>query len=488
MTEPVFEISLAELLDGWVDSGPVPATRIGGLALDHRRLEPGDAFVALAGGQSHGMDYLNAAIESGAVAIIHDGRREAPADCPVPAPAVAGLSERLPELARRLWGDMSEMDLLAVTGTNGKTSVAWLLAQALDGAMIGTLGVGRPGHHDPGSLTTPDVLAIYRALARLRDHGVHCVVLEASSHALDQQRLAGLEFTSVVFTTLGHDHLDYHGDLHAYGEAKARLFRDFVSTRQIINVDDPFGRMLADELGDAAGLLTCGVQTEQPVDVRGRLLAADRTGIQAELTVAGQTFKVSASLLGRVNLYNLLIVAGELNARGVSAEQISTTLAKLEPVPGRMQPVSGARGRTVVIDYAHTPDALESTLGSLRELTVAQLWCVFGCGGDRDRAKRPRMGRVAESLADQIVLTDDNPRHEDSLAIIRAIQAGMRRPQRCYVIPDRAEAIRKTIDLAGDDDLILVAGKGHETEQIVGDRKLVFSDEAVVRQVLEAAA
>lgn len=481
-------ISLATLLAGMAADKRLPDVRVRGLALDARRLEQGDAFVALAGRQAHGLDYLADAVEAGAALIIHDGAREMPSDCPLPAVSVERLDEQLPELARRVWGDMTDMDLLAVTGTNGKTSIAWLLAQAIDGAMIGTLGVGRPGRHDPGSLTTPDILTVHQSLARLRDQGLTRVVLEASSHALDQQRLAGLEFTAAIFTTLGHDHLDYHGDLQAYGTAKARLFRDLASQRQIINLDDNFGVSLARELKHSPGRVTYGIQTRESVDVRGCLLAADRKGLKAELSIHGQVVTVQAPLLGRINLYNLLVIAAELAARELSPEQIVKVIGRLKPVPGRMQPVIGPRGRTVVIDYAHTPDALENTLGSLRELTPARLWCVFGCGGDRDQAKRPRMGRIAESLADQVILTDDNPRHENSLTIIRAIQAGMRHPQRCQVIPDRATALRKALNSAGDNDVILVAGKGHETVQIVGDDQLEFSDQEVIRQLLEEAA
>ncbi len=488
MTEPRTKIALGDLLEGLGDCGDASGIEVSGLALDARRLQAGDAFVALSGRQSHGMDYLADAIQAGALAVIHDTNSRPPPDCPLPVVAVAGLKEHLPRLARQVWGDMTDMDLVAVTGTNGKTSLAWLLAQAIDGAMIGTLGIGRPGRQESGWLTTPDILSVYRSLASLRDQGLTRVVLEASSHALDQHRLAGLELTTAIFTTLGHDHLDYHQDLKAYGQAKARLFRDFVSQRQIINLDDAFGKTLANELQDSSGRITYAVQAGESVDVRGGLLSTDSHGLRAELVINKQPLVVTSRLLGRINLYNLLVVAAELGARGMTPEEIGAAIRDLEPVPGRMQPVTGPQGRTVVIDYAHTPDALENVLGSVRELASGQLWCVFGCGGDRDPAKRPRMGRVAESLADQVILTDDNPRHENSLAIIRAIQAGMRNPQRCHVIPDRATAIRKALNLAGDSDLILVAGKGHETEQIVGERRLEYSDEAVVRQILEEAA
>ena len=242
MTEPRTRLTLAELLAGLAPVAGHSDTPVRSLALDCRQIDTDDVFVALAGQTAHGLDYLEQALERGAVAVLHDGKGQPPESCSVPVIAIDHLSEHLPELARRLWGDpAATMELIAVTGTNGKSSVAWLLAQALDGAMIGTLGIGRPGQHQPGSHTTPDLLSLYRALARLRDAGIKQVVIEASSHALDQQRLAGLAFSSVIFTTLGHDHLDYHPDRKAYGAAKARLFSDYPSQRQIINVDDDFG-------------------------------------------------------------------------------------------------------------------------------------------------------------------------------------------------------------------------------------------------------
>lgn len=478
--------SLPALLGGLIDNDRIPTLEISGLELDSRRVRHGDAFLALAGSRGHGMDYLDQVVNAGAVVVLHDGRAVAPADCPVPLIEVPALDERLEVLAKRFFGDPSEsMDLVAVTGTNGKSSVAWLLAQALDGAMIGTLGIGRPGAHRKTEMTTPDLLTVYRELRCLREAGLKTVVLEASSHALDQGRLAGLAFTSVIFTTLGHDHLDYHADQQAYGAAKARLFFDYASARQLINLDDAFGQELAGRLGDSSSLIGYSLANHPQARVHPVSFACDRDGLQAELSMDGRCLSVRSKLLGRVNVWNLLIVAGELVARGYSDDQIVDALGCLESVPGRMQPVRNGNGRLAVVDYAHTPDALNNALESLRELTSRELWCVFGCGGDRDRAKRPRMGRIAESLADHVVLTDDNPRHEDSMAIIRSIQAGMNRPERCLVIRDRAKAIARAISASVIGDVVLVAGKGHESEQLIGDERRPFDDVACARQALE---
>ena len=476
---------LADLLHGLADAGHRADLAVRGMAIDSRQLRPGDVFVALAGSAGHGLDHLAAARAAGAVAVLCEPGDLERVDQDFPALAVAELRSRLPELARRLWGDPSGMDLVAVTGTNGKSSIAWLLAQALGGAMIGTLGIGRPGEQVNAGLTTPDLLSVYRALAELREDGIKRVVMEASSHALDQARLAGLAFSSVIFTNLGHDHLDYHADRQSYGAAKARLFSDYISQRQLINVDDDFGRELAARLAASPGLITYGCRADRSPDVGGRLLATTRSGLRGIVQLPDLELTLESCLLGRINFMNLLVLVAELDARGYPPEDIQRRISGLAPVPGRIQAM--AEGR-VVIDYAHTPDALENVLSSLRELTPGDLWCVFGCGGDRDRAKRPLMGRIAESLADRVILTDDNPRSESSLAIIREIQAGMRHPDRCQVVPDRAEAIARAIHGAADDDVVLIAGKGHETEQLIGSERLAFSDQQAAAAALAVSA
>lgn len=482
-------VTLAALLGGLVGSGArPPAIDCGDLVSDSRAVGPGDVFVALAGNRVHGLDYLEPARAAGALAVLYDpGQGRAPPqadDCF----AVPGLAGRLPELARRRWGHPDRrMRLHGVTGTNGKSSCAWLLAGALDGGLIGTLGGGRPHALQPTSHTTPDLLTLYKRLSELAEAGIEDVALEVSSHALDQGRTAGLAFETVTLTNLSQDHFDYHADLHTYGQAKARLFRDHAWRRALLNVDDAFGRHMAAELSGQGEVWTFGAAAS--ADVRIEVSRTDVTGSEVHLFSPGGRVVCNSQLLGAFNAYNLAVVAGVLCHLGVSTDATGRRLSGLEPVPGRMNRLPGGADRPdVIIDYAHSPDALEHVLTALAALTAGEIWCVFGCGGERDRGKRPKMGAIAEKGAHHVVLTDDNPRAEDGLAIIRDIQAGMARPHRARVIRDRAAAIRGAIAEAGAGDVVLVAGKGHETRQIVGDRNLPFSDFGVARQALEMAA
>ncbi|MEM7054060.1 MAG: UDP-N-acetylmuramoyl-L-alanyl-D-glutamate--2,6-diaminopimelate ligase [Pseudomonadota bacterium] len=482
-------IRLGDLLNGLVAELDVELAglTIGGLSLDSRQIEPGDVFIALAGQQQHGLAFAEQALAEGAVAVLYDDQADAPNN--KNAIQISGLKSQLSKLAQRCWNDpASGLDLIAVTGTNGKSSVAWLLAQALDGGMIGTLGTGRPARFASATHTTPDVLSLYRTLAALKVEGIKTIAIEASSHALDQQRLAGLEFSSAVFTNLGHDHLDYHGNLDHYAAAKARLFRDYDSQRQLICVDDAFGRELAEELNASAGLIRYGLEAEHAPQISAEFVRADLDGLKLNIQLPSGRVECHSRLIGRVNALNLMVVAAELDQRGVSHDAIARIIARLEPVPGRMTQLRGPAGQVVVVDYAHTPDALENALISLRQLTDDRLICVFGCGGERDRAKRPMMGRVAESLADRVYITDDNPRHEDGLVIVREIQAGMAHPARSRVLRDRAAAIHAAIDDAGSNDVVLIAGKGHESEQIVGDEVRAFSDLQTARAACSEAA
>ena len=481
-------IRLGDLIQGLAQpADPIRTQWVGGLSLDSRRIEPGDVFVALAGHQQHGLAYADQALANGAVAVLHDGRGgRAEGEHYI---RIEQLPQQLPALARRCWNDPADgLDLIAVTGTNGKSSVAWLLAQALNGGMIGTLGVGRPERFSSGTHTTPDLLSLYRTLAALKRDGITTIAIEASSHALDQKRLAGLKFSSTVFTNLGHDHLDYHGNLENYAASKARLFRDYDSTRQLICVDDAFGRELAAERVDAEGLIRYGLELKHAPEVSAEIQSADLDGLSLDIALPSGRIHCQSRLIGRVNALNLMVVAAELSSRAIPHHEIARIIATLEPVPGRMTQLRGPADQVVVVDYAHTPDALENALVSLRALTQGRVICVFGCGGERDRAKRPMMGRVAEALADRVYITDDNPRHEDGLSIVREIQAGMAEPARSLVQRDRAIAIRRAIEDAAAGDVVLIAGKGHECEQIIGDEARPFSDLQTVRAALSEAA
>ena len=480
---------LEQILHGLVDAARIPSLSIAGLAMDSRRLAPGDAFLAVKGTRGHGMEHAESALHAGAAVVLHDGGVPVPEEIRARCLEVPGLAAEMHTLCIRYWDDPgSKLDLTAVTGTNGKSSVAWLLAQALNGSMIGTLGIGRPDALSAASHTTPDLPSLYKTLAGLRDDGVGKVVLEASSHALDQKRLAGLRFGSVIFTNLAHDHLDYHGSLAAYGRAKARLFTDYPSRHQLINVDDEYGRRLADELKDSPGLVRYGLETARRPDVLGTIRRATLEGLQMDVNTPEGRVCCTSRLIGRINASNIAIVIAELTVRGYNVDDIAGIVADLDPVPGRMNRIDGPSGQRVVIDYAHSPDALENALTTLRQVTDERLVCVFGCGGERDRGKRPMMGRIAESLADEVILTNDNPRAENPMKILREIQAGMARPDRVRVIPDRRQAIGCAVAGTGMGDCVLVAGKGHEQTQDLGDSVIAFSDFDAVKSALVQAA
>lgn len=471
---------------------------------DSRLLIPGAVFVAMAGERRHGLVGLEEAIERGASAIIHDGQAD-PADLArlknikIPVVECKTLEQELPDWLSFFFNSpLDGLTLHAVTGTNGKSSIAWLLAQALDGAMIGTIGTGVPGQHHKAALTTPSIFSLYRHLAECRHQGIQHVVIEASSHALVQGRLRGLSFETTIFTNLGHDHLDYHGDRASYGQAKQRLFVEFASRYQLINVDDAFGAELFAELSAVATttptqVLAYGLSQHHPNQAWAEVSAdTSAPGLRATLHLSnGASVAIDSALIGKINAYNLLVCAQIMHQLGFDADTLAKRLAAFTPPPGRMECIppsglnAGDRPR-VVVDYAHSPDALRDALLMLRRMCQGQLWCVFGCGGNRDPSKRAPMGRVAESVADRVVLTDDNPRHESSLAIIRAIQSGMRHPERARVLIDRPEAIAYAIEQARPDDVVLVAGKGHETEQIMGDRRIELDDRLIAKQALDA--
>ncbi len=459
-----------------------------GLSADSREIIPGDVFLAFPGGVHDGRHYIPQALSAGAAAVLWEAEGYRwPSEWGQPNLPVAGLRALVPELAARWYGEPSRaLWVTGITGTNGKTSVAHWLAQALTAlgrrsAVLGTLGNGFPGALTPARHTTPDCVRLQRLLAAYRAAGAQAAVMEVSSHALDQGRVQGVHFDVAVLTNLSRDHLDYHGDMQSYAQAKAKLFGWPDLKWAVLNLDDELGQGLHARLaGSRVERLGYGLADGE---IRGRILGLDATGLRLAVSTPWGRGEVASPLLGEFNAYNLLAVLGGLLAAGVGLEDALEALARLGPVPGRLQTLAGGGDApTVVVDYAHTPDALEKTLKALRPVTRGRLWCVFGAGGGRDRGKRPLMGAVASALADQVVVTSDNPRHEDPAAILADILAGM--PPGQTAILDRAEAIRHAVQGAQTGDVVLIAGKGHEDYQEVQGVRLPFSDLEVARAAL----
>ncbi|HUD43213.1 MAG TPA: UDP-N-acetylmuramoyl-L-alanyl-D-glutamate--2,6-diaminopimelate ligase [Dokdonella sp.] len=487
-----YRASLKDLLAGVVDAGDVV---IGGLEQDSRRIVSGDAFVALRGTRTHGLAHAPRALERGAAAILAE--LPLPSDAPilpgtVPLIGIEDLRGKLGAIASRYYGEPSQaLRVVGVTGTNGKTSTVQLLAQALShlgrrAATIGTLGAGLYGALAPGEHTTPDAIAVQRLLAEFRDAGATDVAMEVSSHALAQGRVNAVAFSVAVFTNLTRDHLDYHGSMAAYGAAKAGLFRFPGLAAAVLNLDDPFGAALAVQLPESLQRVTCGLDDPR-ADVRAGAIAASVEGLAFELHTPWGAGPVRTRLLGAFNVANLLAVVACLGIAGVAFDEIVAALAVLEPVPGRMSRLGGHDDvPLLVVDYAHTPDALEKALTTLRAHGAGDLICVFGCGGERDAGKRPQMAAIAESLADRVVVTDDNPRGEDGDTIVADILAGFVAPGRVTVQRDRARAIAEAVRGARGGDIVLIAGKGHEPYQEVGGVRHPFDDRRVAQAALEA--
>lgn len=504
--------SLNQLLS-WMGLPPQPGDRpVGGLCLDSRRLRSGDVFLAMSGHQIHGLDFAYQAQRAGAAAILSEppraGRvkpksRREPLDIPVIE--VPDLGMRLGDLAAA-WFDYPSRHLAvtAVTGTNGKTSVAWLLLQAwqalgYQSAYIGTLGQGDLDGLTPLKNTTPSALEMQALLADFRQRGYQRVSVEVSSHALSQGRDKGLHVRHAIFTNLSRDHLDYHNTMAEYQQAKARLFRHPELQYAIINQDDVAGREISQQLADGAirWPYAASGQLVEVSAMAGAMVARDirlhPAGLDftlCQLDAKGkpvQQAPITTALFGHFNVDNLLAVAAALLAEGEAFERVAAVLPRLKPVPGRMNRVhQNGDGPLIVVDYAHTPDALEQVLKALKQHNARKIWCVFGCGGNRDKGKRPQMGHIAEQWADEVILTDDNPRFEDGNAIIEDIKFGMLSQPR--VIRDRQKAIEHVIRNACASDLILIAGKGHEAWQEVQGEYLPFDDRRIARQLLEDCA
>ncbi len=494
---------LPQLLAGFALHDPVPDIKICNIASNSAQITPDSAFVALPGIKSNGIDYAIDAVKAGAVVVIYDASdeyslsripllRKQVDTCWV---GVDQLERANGHIVSRFFGDPGRaMTIVGITGTDGKSSVTHLVTQALTRigkscASIGTLGYGIANELTPDSLTTPDAVSLQSRLFQFQQQRCEYVVMEVSSHALEQFRVNGCDFDIAVLTNLGRDHLDYHGSHESYAAAKARLFHEFELSGRVVNADDAFGASLSQAV-DQDSLYRYSVLSDAGRGAEVRLKSCELTANGQNvcaITPLGEITAVTA-LIGRFNVENTLACIATLVALGLDYSQLEIAVKDLKPIPGRMEKFNGSRGMaSAVIDFAHTEQALRACLTASREHTSGELWCVFGCGGDRDQGKRSGMGRAVEQLADRAIVTDDNPRNESPEKIVSEILAGMQHPDRACVVHNRQAAIEYALSQATADDLVVIAGKGHEQEQIVGNERRPFSDRHVVGRILQVS-
>ncbi|GGC02115.1 UDP-N-acetylmuramoyl-L-alanyl-D-glutamate--2,6-diaminopimelate ligase [Dickeya fangzhongdai] len=486
--------NLRDVLAPWVTDAPERALRE--MTLDSRVAAAGDLFVAIVGHKTDGRHYIPQAIAQGVAAVVAQADDATPDGTltemhGVPVIYLGNLNQRLSALAGRFYRQPSaSLQLIGVTGTNGKTTTTQLLAQwsqalGKTSAVMGTVGNGLLGHVVPSENTTGSAVDVQQILSQLVEQGADFAAMEVSSHGLVQHRVEALSFAAAVFTNLSRDHLDYHGDMANYEAAKWRLFAEHQVGQKIINADDNVGRRWLSRLPEAVAVSVAG-----KIDAgRAHWLKATRidyhdSGFTVQFDSNWGAGEINSRLMGEFNVSNLLLALATLLSLGYSLEQLVKTGSALQPVCGRMEVFLAGGRPTVVVDYAHTPDALEKALAAARLHCRGVLWCVFGCGGDRDRGKRPLMGAIAEQLADRVIVTDDNPRSEDPQAIVTDILSGLLDAGRVQVIAGRAEAVTSAVMQAGADDVVLVAGKGHEDYQLVGNERLDYSDRITVARLL----
>ena len=494
-------VPLAMLLEGLADCSAYGQVRVGGISIDSRKTRHGDLFLACHGTNTSGVHYIRKAIDAGAAAVAAESDAgTAVFTDEVPVIPVDGLRNKAGVIAARFYGHPSAgMNVIGITGTNGKTSVSCFIAQALAGysgrnvGLIGTLGYGPYSKLVSGLNTTPDPVVLQQTLADLLHEGTDTVIMEVTSIGLDQGRVAGVDFNMGVLTNLTVDHLDYHGDMHTYAGAKKQLFTSHGIRHAIINTDDEYGARLCSELGGEVPIISYGLVDELPATQAGPapsavLAVVDETqaGLSLDITSPWGRGKLTAGISGRYNAYNLLASLAVLCLLEIPFEQALKQLSMLTPVPGRLEKFGGNGRPEVFVDYAHTPDALDHVLQFLKEDCSGKLICVFGCGGNRDRSKRAPMGTIAETYADRVIVTSDNPRFEAPALIIEDILAGISNKEDVQVVEDRTQAITTAMNSAAAGDIVLIAGKGHETYQEIAGQRIPFSDRQLVRSLLEA--
>jgi UDP-N-acetylmuramoyl-L-alanyl-D-glutamate--2,6-diaminopimelate ligase len=497
----VAQKSLKELTAGLVD---VPAgIVVTDVTIDSRAASPGSLFLACRGRSHHGLEFARQAVARGARVVLYESAHEAPGvpdfGSEIFVAAVPELSRHVGTIADRFFGSPSQAITVAgITGTNGKTTCAYLLAQALSAlgtpaAYAGTLGYGMPGALTPSEHTTSDAVTVHRRLDQLRAQGAGYVCMEVSSHALDQDRVAGVRFHTAVFTNLTRDHLDYHGTMESYAAAKALLFAWSTLVLRIINIDDAFGNKLAGRPSEARLIVTSRrpflpddviPQARTAEFVRAINVKTESTGLTIGIRSSWGDGELTVPLIGDFNVDNVLTVLAVLLAGDVPLAEAGRALAQCKPPSGRMEVFGGGAQPVAIVDYAHTPDALSKALRAARKHTAGKLHVVFGCGGDRDAGKRPQMGALAAELADEVIVTDDNPRTEDPERIVADIRVGMPSKRPVQVEHDRRRAIQLALSRASAGDVVVIAGKGHEDYQIIGAERRSFSDQAVVRELL----
>ncbi|MBL7004294.1 MAG: UDP-N-acetylmuramoyl-L-alanyl-D-glutamate--2,6-diaminopimelate ligase [Gammaproteobacteria bacterium] len=492
-------VKLADILDGYQIDSPVPEITLQKMTANTAELKEGDAFLALNGVSRHGIDFALNAEQAKASVVLFDSTDEYAKQrlvllnkqMSIPLLGVAHLNRVHGEILSRCYGEPSkQMQLIGVTGTDGKSSVTHLLVQAftrlgLSAASIGTLGIGIANDLKPNSHTTPDAGSIQSYLADFLQQKCEIVVMEVSSHALHQYRVEGCAFDIALLTNLSSDHLDYHQDIKHYAAAKEQLFHWDTLSARVLNGDDKFGQALTSKF-DASSVVAYSANQDksQSTVYLKSVEKKDRLKVLTIETPKGELI-VETQLIGDFNIDNILALVSTLVALDYDLKRLQKACHLLTPIPGRMEQIASLDGKQVIVDFAHTEQALTASLKAAKDQTNGQLWCVFGCGGDRDRSKRAPMGRIAERYADYLVITDDNPRSEDPQQIVNDILQGCAREH--HIVNDRKAAIEFAVSKANQNDTVLIAGKGHENFQIVGDKKIPFRDQVIASEALQVS-